>query len=118
MSTCACGNDIGTTFDAECLPCRHERHKKWEQGVRDPAVANATHIRLDAGGQWTTLGYSIAPIPSGWAWRAECLSRDGAGNWHPWTPVATEAEAHDQALAHLAQRTGQPLQGDLLGGTA
>lgn len=78
-------------------------HERWVAEVRDPAEANAEPVvRLRAGREEAT--YRLAPIPGGWAWRADAGKADGSGGGTPWTgPVPTKADAREAALLAIVR---------------
>jgi len=94
-------------------------HHRWISEVQDPAkAASAGEIRVDVDG-WDAT-YEVAPIPGGWAWRAQAITTTGrvSGSGAPWHTARTREEAHEAALDWIADTTGQPIQIDLFDATA
>lgn len=94
---------------------------RWEDEVRDPATQAAEPaVRFRAAK--TTASYELAPIPSGWAWRAEYALPGGSCGGSPWRgPYATRQEAIADAcryLIHGIHRTSLALAERIRGAAA
>ena len=75
----------------------HDSFERWCREVRDPASAAAPRRTTLKAEGWAAT-YLLAPIPGGWAYRAEYSQANGAGGGAPWTAAPTQELAKSAAL--------------------
>ena len=78
---------------------------RWMVEVRDPATDSDQQQTTAAKAGDRSFEFTIAPIPSGWAWRAETRRGTFGYSGCPWIgPLATWDEARDEAVAFVRRQ--------------